>query len=143
MAFLRTPPAGARSIVQGAAPRFVSHHHAGPKIHLGVAMQVVLPGPGLAPVESPRAPSTRIPQPILRTAGVHPSPGSPAAGRAPSLPAPARPTAAVLRRVTHAVPVDPEAAPAAPAVTTVVTTLRREERLRLETVLRRTTVDTA
>jgi hypothetical protein len=143
MALLRTPPAGARTIVQGTAPWFVSHHHAGPRIHLGVALQVTLAGPGHATVESPRPRPARIPQPILRATVAHPISAGTAAGRAPALPAPRRPSPVALQPVTHPAYADPSDAPAAPAVTTVVTTLRREERLRLETVLRRTGVEIA
>jgi hypothetical protein len=144
MALRRAATAGARTIVHRAGPRFVTHHHAGPRIHLRVAMQVALRASARAPVDPARTIAAPIlPGPILQTVVAHPG-----AERGLSGPAPRRaplpsPSSVALRPATHPAPVAPEGPRAAPAITTVVTTLRREERVRLDTVVRRTRVEVA
>jgi hypothetical protein len=141
---LRRPPAvDARTIMHRAGPSFVSHHHRRPALHLGVTMQVVLVLPSLerTPAGLTRpgsAPSA--PRPILRTALAYPRAERGGPG---SLPGPARPprvSPTVLRPTVGFATGDGD--PGARAVTTV-TTVRREERVRLETVVRRATPETA
>ena len=144
MALRRPPAPETRTIVHRGAPTLVSHHQVGPAIHLGVALQVVLTPPAPSPPALPRilaAPS--MPRPILQTVTAHRHAERGPAGPPPSLAVPPHPTAIALRLATGPVVEDPGTPAAARAVTTVAPILRREERVRLETVVRRTTLEIA
>jgi hypothetical protein len=143
MALRRPPAPETRTIVHREASTFVSHHHAGPPIPLGVTMQIVLP-PERSPAVTPRpvlAPPT--PRPLLRTVAILPPTEQGGPGPLQSLALdPRRPSPILLRPATGSFE-DPGAPPVSRTVTTVVTTVRREERVRLETVVRRLTSEVA
>ena len=137
MTLRRTAPAVVRTIVHRAAPITVSHHHAGPVIHVGVAMQVA--ARDRAPAEPARADRAPVVRNVLRTVVVRDLPRmSPIAPRSAMAPLPAP---IVLRPASRPAEQTAVTHPGSPPASTVVTTVRREERVRVETVVRRGVID--
>lgn len=107
-------------------------------------MQVALTASERAPVDPARTiAGPTLPRPILQTVVARPRGDRGLLGPAPHLALPPPPSSVALRPAAHPAPMAPGGPRAAPAVATVLTTLRREARLRLETVVRRTNVEVA
>lgn len=137
MTLRRTAPAVVPTIVQPAAPITVSHHHAGPEIHVGIAMHLAARDRAPAgPARADRAPVVRN---LLGAVVVRDVPRmSPIAPRSVVAPLP---PPIVLRPASRPAEQTGVMHPGSPPASTVVTTVRREEHVRVETVVRRGVVD--
>ena len=140
MALRRTVPAVVRTMVQRAAPITVSHHHAGPEIHVGIAMH--LPARDRAPAGPARAARPPLVRNMLRTIVVRDvqrmSPPTATRSPLPPLPPPI-----VLRPASRPAEKTAVMRPGSLPTSAVVTTVRREARVRMETVVRRSAVEAA
>ena len=139
---LRRAPQVLRTIVQRAAPVTVSHHHAGSAVHIAIAMHLSARD-RTSPAGPARADRTRVPRDLQRTVvarGDGPRMATSAARSAPPL---SLPRSVLLRPATHPAGHAAGVQPGSSLASAVMTTVRREERARVETVVRRTAVDAA